>query len=72
MSSADKEAYVASLDDMAKEVLFSETANHQSRVANYPQLQDQLDQLYWDKKNGTSTWEEGIDAVKAEYPKPTE
>ncbi len=39
---------------------------------SYISIQDQLDQLYWDKKNGTSTWEEGIDAVKAAYPKPTE
>jgi hypothetical protein len=42
------------------------------RGAQYDSITDQLDQLYWDKKNGTSTWEEGVDAVKAAYPKPTE
>jgi hypothetical protein len=36
----------------------------------YPEITDQLDQLYWDKKNGTNHWEEGIDAVKAAHPKP--
>jgi hypothetical protein len=36
----------------------------------YPGITDQLDQLYWDKKNGTNHWEEGIDAVKAAHPKP--
>lgn len=35
----------------------------------YPTITEQLDQLYWDKKNNTNTWEEGIDAVKAEFPK---
>lgn len=39
--------------------------------SGYLPIEEQLDQLYWDKKNGTSTWEEGIDAVKAAYPKPT-
>ena len=42
------------------------------RDRTYLPLEEQLDQLYWDKKNGTNTWEEGIDAVKAAYPKPTE
>ena len=41
-----------------------------SRISMYPSIQDQLDQLYWDRKNGTNTWEEGIDAVKAANPKP--
>jgi len=43
-----------------------------SGINKYDSITDQLDQLYWDKKNGTSTWEEGVDAVKAAYPKPTE
>ena len=42
------------------------------RREKYDLITDQLDQLYWDKKNGTNTWEESIDAVKAAYPKPTE
>jgi len=36
----------------------------------YPSIQDQLDQLYWDKKNGTNKWVESIDKVKSDNPKP--
>jgi len=46
-----------------------EQAQYQ-RDRQYPQIQEQLDMLYWDKKNGTSNWEEAIDAIKAEFPKP--
>ena len=35
----------------------------------YPLIQDQLDQIYWDKKNGTTTWVDAIDKVKSDYPK---
>ena len=37
----------------------------------YPLIQDQLDQLYWDKKNGTNKWVEAIDKVKSDNPKPS-
>ena len=40
------------------------------RVDAYPLIEDQLDMLYWDKKNGTTTWVEAIDKVKSDYPKP--
>ena len=36
----------------------------------YPNIQEQLDMIYWDKKNGTKKWEEAIDKVKADNPKP--
>ena len=39
------------------------------RAVTYWPLADQLDALYWDKKNGTNVWEQHIDAVKAKYPK---
>ena len=41
------------------------------RATSYPIIQDQLDMMYWDRKNGTKTWEESIDKVKADNPKPT-
>tara|TARA_R100000808_G_C2073707_1_gene100187 strand:- start:29 stop:331 length:303 start_codon:yes stop_codon:yes gene_type:complete len=37
----------------------------------YPEISDQLDMIYWDKKNGTKKWEEAIDKVKSDNPKPT-
>ena len=36
----------------------------------YDSIADQLDQLYWDKKNGTNKWVEAIDKVKSDNPKP--
>ena len=40
------------------------------RERQYPSIQEQLDMQYWDRKNGTKTWEESIDKVKADNPKP--
>ena len=39
------------------------------RVKEYPSIQEQLDMQYWDKVNGTNTWQETIDAIKTKYPK---
>ena len=41
------------------------------RATSYPNIQEQLDMQYWDRKNGTNKWEESIDKVKADNPKPT-
>jgi len=41
-----------------------------SRTYAYPSLQDQADMAYWDRKNGTTTLDDAIAAVKAEFPKP--
>lgn len=40
------------------------------RAAEYPSLTDQLDMQYHDSVNGTTTWQDAINAVKAKYPKP--
>jgi hypothetical protein len=40
------------------------------RVKEYPSMQEQLDMQYWDSINGTTTWQDAINAVKAKYPKP--
>ncbi len=40
------------------------------RAETYPSLAQQLDQIYWDKKNGTNKWVEAIDKVKSDNPKP--
>jgi hypothetical protein len=42
------------------------------REKEYPSLPEQLDMQYWDAINGTTTWQDAINAVKAKYPKPTE
>ena len=39
------------------------------RAVAYDPIKEQLDQLYWDKKNGTNKWVEAIDKVKSDNPK---
>ena len=39
------------------------------RAVAYPSIQEQLDMQYWDKVNGTNTWQDVINAVKNKYPK---
>jgi hypothetical protein len=47
-------------------------AYKQARRDAYPSLPDQLDMQYHDTMNGTETWLDHINEVKAKYPKPTE
>ena len=39
------------------------------RAKEYPAITDQLDMLYHDKLDGTTTWQDAIQAVKDKYPK---
>jgi len=39
------------------------------RAEAYPSLTDQADMAYWDRKNGTTSLDDAITAVKAAYPK---
>ncbi len=39
------------------------------RRAEYPSREDQLDMIYWDKVNGTTIWEDTIQAIKDKHPK---
>lgn len=48
-----------------------ETNDYQrQRAVTYWPLADQLDAMYWDRKNGTNIWEQHIEAVKNTFPKP--
>ena len=40
-----------------------------NRAKEYPSWQEQLDMQYWDKVNGTSTWQDAIAKVKSDNPK---
>jgi len=40
------------------------------RELAYPPIGDQLDMQYWDKVNGTSTWQDAVAKVKSDNPKP--
>ncbi len=39
------------------------------RATVYPSIQEQLDMMFWDKKNGTTTWQDAIAKVKTDIPK---
>ena len=39
------------------------------RRYEYPDISEQLDLLYWDKKNGTNKWVEANYKVKSDNPK---
>jgi hypothetical protein len=39
------------------------------RAEEYPDIGDQLDMQYHDKKDGTTTWEDAVQAVKDAHPK---
>ena len=41
------------------------------RAAAYPPIGEQLDMMYWDSVNDTTTWASAIAAVKAAHPKPS-
>ena len=45
----------------------NETQYQRDRV--YPSITDQLDMQYWDKVNGTTTWQDAIAKVKSDNPK---
>jgi hypothetical protein len=39
------------------------------RSQEYPSREEQFDMMYWDKVNGTTTWEDTIQTIKDKYPK---
>jgi len=39
------------------------------RANEYPTWQEQMDMQYWDKINGTTTWQNAITKVKSDNPK---
>ena len=58
------------IDAKFKELQTDYNAKQYQRDRNYPNIGEQLDMLYWDKKNDTKNWEDAIDKVKADNPKP--
>jgi hypothetical protein len=43
----------------------------QFRVSAYPPIGDQLDMLYKDRLNSTTTWTDAITAIKTKFAKPS-
>lgn len=65
----DKDEQEVTYDNNAIEALITSEAYKEKRAAEYPSIQEQLDMQYWDAINGTTTWQDAIDAVKKKYPK---
>jgi hypothetical protein len=42
----------------------------QDRKNAYHTIEEQLDLLYWDQVNDTTTWKDHVAKVKADHPKP--
>ena len=59
----------ADIEAKMVEVQADYDAKQYQRDRVYPSIQDQLDMQYWDKVNGTTTWEDAIAKVKADNPK---
>ena len=58
------EAYDAEGDAIRNAEIVSAT-----RAQQYGSYGDQLDMMYWDEVNGTTTWKDHIAKVKADNPK---
>ena len=70
--SYDADGNVVTVDENAVQVEIDKVAYINRRASAYKSIVEQLDMLYWDKVNGTTTWQDHIDQVKADNPKPTE
>ena len=68
----DADGNEVSYDNTVVEAEIAKYAYKEQRQQAYKPLAEQLDMMYHDKVNGTTTWQDHIDQVKADNPKPTE
>jgi len=50
---------------------YKETYQYKRSIA-YPSIEDQMDMMYWDNVNGTTTWKDTIAKVKLDIKKENE
>jgi hypothetical protein len=60
----------ADIEAKMVEVQADYDAKQYQRDRVYPSIGEQLDMQYWDKVNGTTTWEDAVAKVKSDNPKP--
>ena len=65
-SDAEIDAEIVRLD-----AEYAAQAYARNRAAAYPSIGDQLDMIYWDGVNDTTTWADAFAGVKAAHPKPS-
>ena len=60
------------LNNEAAATLYQRQRTGEARTTDtiYASIGDQLDMMYKDAVNGTTTWKDHVAAVKAKYPKP--
>jgi len=64
--------YDQAIEDLAQSKLDQQDNGYKrARQEAYPSVGDQLDMLYWDKVNDTTTWKDAIADVKSDNPKPS-
>ena len=64
--------YDQAIEDLAQSKLDEQDNGYKrARQEAYPSIGDQLDMLYWDKVNDTTTWKDAIADVKSDNPKPS-
>ena len=63
-----------SADDIQarQELMKTRDAHIVPREMSYPSIQEQLDMMWHDKQNDTTTWEDAIAKVKSDNPKASE
>ena len=70
VSKVDLDAKVAELQADWDAKQYQRDRNEVGGTNTYPDIGDQLDMLWHDKKDGTTTWEDAIQVVKDAHPKP--
>ena len=61
--------YVAITEAQAKSLKEYVPTYKDKRLEDYHSLNEQLDMLYWDQKNGTTNWQDHITEIKDKHPK---
>ena len=64
------QAEVDAINAAKKQEYLDSLSYAEKRQTAYAPLAEQLDMQYWDKVNGTTTWQDHINAVKTAHPKP--
>ena len=70
ISDADIQAKLSELQAEYDAKQYQRDRNEVDGTNVYPDIGDQLDMLFHDKKDGTTTWEDAVQAVKDAHPKP--
>ena len=72
----DREGFEVSLDEALiqtelnrLQAEYDAKQYQRDRVKAYPPIHEQLDMQYWDAINGTTVWQDTINAIKQQYPK---